>query len=148
MTLPSFNDEGDLPKGLHAAAIDEVLARFGGGAPQRRVVAQRLQRIHQLAMATGQVYQFIVFGSFVTSKAAPNDVDVFLLMNDTFDLNGLSGEAGIIWNHASAQAHFGASVFWMRRLSAFPNEADAAAHWQIRRDGGRRGIVEIVVERT
>lgn len=99
-------------------------------------------------MATGQVYRFIVFGSFVTSRAAPKDVDVFLLMNDTFDLNNLVGEAGILWNHADAQAYFGASVFWMRRLSAFPKEMEAVAHWQIRRDGDSRGIVEIVTERA
>jgi hypothetical protein len=63
-------------------------------------------------------------------------------------LNSLVGEAGIIWNHADAQAHFGASVFWMRRLSAFPNETEAVAQWQIRRDGRRRGIVEIVREQA
>lgn len=146
MPLPPLNDEGELPPGVHAASIGEVLARFGTGGPKRRVVALRVERIHQLVMATGQVHRFLIFGSFATSKAAPNDVDVFLLMKDTFNLSGISGEARIIFDHAGAEAHFGASVFWMRRLSAIPNEAEVVAHWQGRRNGGRRGIVEIVSE--
>jgi len=133
---------------VHAASIGDVFARFGKNGPQRRVVALRLERLYQLAMASGQVHRFLVFGSFVTGKVAPNDVDVFLLMKDTFELNTVSGEARFIWDHAGAEARFGASVFWMRRLSAFPNETEAAAHWQVRRDGGRRGIVEIVLERS
>lgn len=143
--LPPLNDEGDLPPGVHAASMGEVLARFGGGGFQRRVVALRVVRIHRLAMSTGQVHRFLLFGSFVTSKVAPNDVDVFLLMKDTFDLGRVSGEVRVIWDHAGAQSHFGASVFWLRRLSAFPEE-EAVANWGIRRDGMRRGIVEIVPE--
>lgn len=146
MPLPALNDAGDLPPGVHRAAIGEVIERFGGGATQRKVVAMRLERIHQSIAATGQLHRFLVFGSFVTSKVAPNDVDVFLLMKDTFDLERVSGEARMILDHAAAQAHFGASVFWMRRLSAFPDEDRAVAGWQMRRDGGRRGVVEIAVE--
>ncbi len=45
--------------------------------------------------------------------------DVFLLMEDTFDMGQLTGEARVLFDHAAAQAHFGASVFWLRRLAAF-----------------------------
>lgn len=54
----------------------------------------------------------------------PNDVDVFLLMEDAFNLSGLLGDARILFDHPAAQAYFGASVFWLRRLSAFPGEED------------------------
>lgn len=33
---------------------------------------------------SGNLARFIVFGSFVTAKPAPNDVDIFLLMEDSF----------------------------------------------------------------
>ena len=33
-------------------------------------------------------------------------------MEDTFDMEQLTGEARVLFNHAAAQAHFGASVFW------------------------------------
>ena len=146
MPLPGFNDNGDLPRGVHAAGLREIVERLGTDTPQRRVVAIRLARVYQLALATGQLGRFVVFGSFVSAKPEPNDVDVFLLMNDTFDLNAVTGETRILFDHSAAQAHFGASGFWVRRLAAFPNEEDLVTSWQIERDGRRRGIVEVIGE--
>ena len=98
------------------------------------------------AVATGEVARFVVFGSFVTTKRDPADVDVFLLMENTFDMAQLPGEARVLFDHASAQAHFGASVFWVRRLAALGGEEQTIAGWQVKRDGKFRGIVEIVEE--
>jgi len=86
----------------------------------------------------------VVFGSFITNEPAPNDVDVFLLVADMFEAGRLRGEAEILFDHAAAQAYFGASVFWLRRLAALDGEDAAIAHWQIKRGGTRRGIVEVV----
>jgi len=77
-------------------------------------MALRLERIYRLAWATGHLARFVVFGSFVTAKLEPNDVDVFLLMEDTFDGTQLSGESRLLFDHAATQAHFGGSVFWLR----------------------------------
>jgi hypothetical protein len=109
-------------------------------------MATRLERIHHLASTTGHVARFIVFGSFVTAKPEPNDVDVFLLMLDRFDVNLVTGEARLLFDHAAAQAHFGASVFWLRRLAALDGEDAAVAYWGTKRDGDIRGIVEICSE--
>ena len=87
--------------------------------------------------------RFVVFGSFVTAKPEPNDVDVFLIMHDTFDLSQVTGEARLVFDHAAAQSRFGASVFWLRDLAALPDEEEAIASWEIKRDGTRRGIVEV-----
>jgi hypothetical protein len=95
-----------------------VVERFGVPTPRRRSIAARLERVHQLAVATGEVARFIVFGSFITAKPEPNDIDVFLLMADTFDVGQLLGEGRLLFDHAAAQSHFGASVFWVRRLAA------------------------------
>jgi hypothetical protein len=103
----------------------------------------RLARVHELAAATGHMKRFVVFGSFVTAKPEPNDVDVLLIMHDTFDLTQVTGEARLIFDHAAAQAHFGVSVFWLRGLAALPDEEKAIASWQLKRDGTRRGIVEV-----
>ena len=77
---PALTDDGDLPPGVHQAMLSEVLERFGQGSVQRCAVADRLKRIYHLASSTGQLARFIVFGSFVTSKAEPNDVDIVLLI--------------------------------------------------------------------
>jgi len=104
---------------------------------------ETLQRLYSLASDTGHLARFILFGSFVTAKLAPNDVDLFLLMEDSFDASQLSGEAAIVFNHLWAQAYFGASIFWLRRVSALGGEQDAVEYWQTKRDGARRGVVEV-----
>ena len=141
---PEFNESGDLPIGIHRAALAEVINHFGRGSFQRVIVAQRLERIYSLASQTGKVARFIIFGSFVTNKMSPRDVDVFLLMDDTFDVGKVKGEAAIIFNHMSAQNYEGASIFWVRRMAAFGGENEAVAFWQVKRNGEKRGIVEVI----
>jgi hypothetical protein len=98
------------------------------------------------AQGSGHLARFLVFGSFVTDEPAPNDVDVFLLMEDTFDASRITGEARLLFDHTAAEVHFGASVFWLRRLAAWEGEQAAREYWQAKRGGGQRGIVEIIPE--
>lgn len=148
MPLPAFNEDGDLPPGVHQATLREVLERFGHGTIQRRAVSERLARIHELASSTGHLARFVVFGSFVTAEEEPGDVDIVLLMEDTFDLSIVRDEAALVFQHMEADAHFGASVFWTRRSGALGGEQAMIEYWQVRRDGGRRGIVEVVPEES
>src|SRR3970282_432131 len=133
--LPPVRKDGDLPPGVYRATLRELLGRFGKGSRQRVAVAQRLERIYRFSIGTGQLARFVVFGSFVSSKSEPADVDVFLLMENTFDMGQLTGEARVLFDHAAAQAHFGASVFWLRRLAALGGEEQAIAEWEINCDG-------------
>ena len=142
-TWPEFNERGDLPIDVHRARLDEVVEHFGN-APRRAIVARRLERIYQLARSTGHLARFIIFGSFVTAKPGPNDVDIFLLMEDSFDVRRVSTEARLVFDHAAAQNLLGASVFWIRRAAAIGGEEAAIAHWQIKRDGNKRGILEVI----
>jgi hypothetical protein len=145
--LPQFNDDGDLPPGVHRATLASVLERFGHGTPQRCAVADRLNRIYPLAVSTGRLARFIVYGSFVTSKAEPNDVDIVLVMEDSFNLSSVRGETALLFQHLAADAHFGASVFWTTRSGALGGEQAMIEYWQVRREGGQRGIIEIVRDR-
>src|SRR3989442_483537 len=112
---PEFDSNGDLPPGIYPAAMAEVMQHFGTTTLQRQIIARRLQRIYRLARGTGQLARFAIFGSFVTAKPAPNDVDVFMLMEDAFDSNQVMGEAATLFDHQAAQNVEGASVFWIRR---------------------------------
>ncbi|HYU68152.1 MAG TPA: hypothetical protein VEL09_02340 [Burkholderiales bacterium] len=143
MPIPSFAETGDLPQGVHHASLREVLEHFAQSTSRRKIVGMRLARVYELAAATGGMKRFIVFGSFVTAKPDPNDIDIFLMMHDTFDLTQVTGEARLVFDHAAAQAHFGASIFWLRQLAALSNEQESILSWQIKRDGGRRGIVQV-----
>jgi len=141
---PNFNDDGDLPPGVHQAALAEIIEHFGEGTPQRHVMARRLEHVYTVAVQTGHLARFIIFGSFVTVKPDPGDIDIFLLMEDTFDAGQLSGEAVLIFDHIAAQNYAGASIFWIRRLAALGGEAATVEHWQLKRDGAKRGIVEVI----
>ena len=141
---PEFNSEGDLPVGVYRVSLSDVIDHLGARTPQRRIVAQRLARIFQLASSTGHLSRFIVFGSFVTSKPAPNDVDIFLLMEDSFEVGQLTGAATVVFRQSTAQNWLGASVFWLRRFAAIGREELAIEDWQFKRDGTRRGIVEVI----
>jgi hypothetical protein len=140
---PEFDENGDLPQGIHQATLTEVLQHFGTGTLQRRMVGQRLERVYRLASSTGQVVRFVVFGSFVTAKSDPGDVDIFMVMEDSFDSSGVSGEAAVVFDHLAAQNVEGASVFWIRRQAAIGGVQLAVEYWQSKRDKTRRGIVEV-----
>lgn len=144
MPLPEFNAAGDLPPGVYQATLSEVIERFGSLAGQRAFCAQRLLYIHALAQRTGHLQSLVLFGSFITSKPDPNDVDIVLVMDDAFRLEECPVEARGLFDHALAQARYGASIFWIRpALLLGESLEDFISYWQIKRDGSKRGIVEV-----
>jgi hypothetical protein len=84
MPLPAFDNRGDLPEGVYKVALEEVVAHFGHGTPQRQLVTARLKRIYELARATGKLERFVIFGSYITAKLEPNDVDILIVVGDDF----------------------------------------------------------------
>ena len=132
-----------MPEGIHTATLREVETAFGSWCRKRVLLFQRLERIYRIASGTGHLARFVVYGSFVTSKSSPNDVDVFMVFDEAFDASLCEAEVLLLLDHATADAHFGASVFWLRRPAAFGGEQVTIEFWQTKRDGSRRGIVEI-----
>jgi predicted nucleotidyltransferase len=144
MPLPEFNSQGDLPPGVYRATLNEVVARFGRGTAQRQRVTERLRRIFQLAQATGKLDRLIIFGSYVTSKLEPNDVDVVIVFQDSFEVSAVAPETRMLLDHERAEATFGASIFWIRPAMIFLETFDEfIAGWQVKRDQTKRGIVEV-----
>ena len=144
MPLPNLNHEGELPEGIHPATIDEVVAQFGSGTEQRVVVTERLKHIYQLAKETGHFQRLLIFGSYITAKPKPNDIDVVIIFDDDFDMAACNEDVKKLLNHQQAATEFGASVFWMRPSLLFLETIDEfIAGWQVKRDGTRRGIIEV-----
>ena len=141
---PAFDNNGDLPIGIHQATLTEILQHFGTGTEQRKRLGQQLERIYMLTSSTGQVARFVVFGSFVTAKPSPGDVDIFLLMEDSFDVAQVHGEASLVFDLQKAQRVLRASVFWIRKRGTIGGEQEMVEDWQIKRDNSRRGIVEVI----
>jgi hypothetical protein len=145
MPLPEFNAHGDLPPGVHRATMEEVVARFGGPGMARQRCTTNLRHIFYLARATRQFERMIVFGSYVSDKPSPNDVDVILVMSTAFNPLVVAGESRRLFDHAVAQSRFGASIFWITEEITLGEPVDVfLSHWQRKRGGGSRGIVEIV----
>lgn len=122
MTLPAFDLSGDRPAGIHSATPRELRIRFGEQNRRRKIVFGRLERITRIARRTGHLARMIVDGSFVTAKHESSGVDVFLIFDETFDSSRRDGETSLLIDHAIAEAHFGARVFWLRRPAAFGGE--------------------------
>jgi predicted nucleotidyltransferase len=113
MALPGFDDRGDLPNGLHPASLAEVAERFGQGSDARRVLTDLLQSIYQKAAATGKLSRFVIFGSFVTAKTEPRDIDIVMVMKDNFSLAAYDEETRVLFDHQRAEDEIGASIFWV-----------------------------------
>jgi hypothetical protein len=142
--IPSFGSTGDLPEGIHFAQWPEIEARFGRGSEERMRAYARLRHVYELAVRTDHLVRFIVFGSFVSETLTPRDVDVLLIMAVDFRLEDSPRESRTLFSHSVAEARFGASVFWVREGML----SDELMHtiletWQTKRDGRKRGIVEI-----
>jgi hypothetical protein len=76
--LPLFDERGYLPPGIHRCSLDDLLARFGSGSPEREVESQELIDFINWARKAG-IQRVIVNGSYVTEKMVPNDVDIVAL---------------------------------------------------------------------
>lgn len=145
MALPAFNSQGDLPEGLHKATLDEVLARFGSGSESRRQVTAVLQGIHRLVTATGRLERFVIFGSYITAKPEPRDVDLVLVMKDDFSLFSCDEQTRVLFDHQRAESSIGASIFWLcPRVLLRGSLEDFLLDWGTKRDLTRRGIVEVL----
>ena len=84
MLWPAWNELGDLLVGVYRATFADTIAHFGHGTAQRVTITARLERIYELARRTGSLQRFIIFGSYVTAEPNPRDVDIFLVMQGSF----------------------------------------------------------------
>ncbi len=132
MALPKFNAVGDLPPGVYQATLSEVVERFGSTVGQRGLCTQRLLHIYALAQRTGHLQSLILFGSYITLKPEPNDIDIVLVMDDAFRLEDCPVETRGLFDHALAQARYGASIFWIRpALLLGESLEDFISYWQL-----------------
>jgi hypothetical protein len=69
---------------------------------------------------------------------------VILVMKNDFGSEMCPVESAVLFDHARADDELGASIFWIRpdMLLGEPLE-QFLAFWQTKRDGRRRGTVEI-----
>jgi Family of unknown function (DUF6932) len=80
MPLPDFEPGGHLPPGIHTASLTEVVLRFGAGAPSRQQQSELVERIVEAARGYATIKRVLLWGSFVTDKLEPADLDYSLVV--------------------------------------------------------------------
>ena len=142
--LPEFNQDGNLPEGVHRATEAEVLSRFATTSAQRKWLGERFRTLLEMARATGKLDRVVLWGSFVTSKESLNDLDVLLVMATDFDLEQVPVDHRALFNYAQAKIRFNADVFWTK-VSIGQDTLDLWLDtYQLGKGLKRRGIVEVV----
>lgn len=71
--LPDFDEDGNLPPGVHSADWAEVTSRFGKSAVRRALLKGLELALQQLRIAGCK--RVLLDGSFVTNKEKPGDYD-------------------------------------------------------------------------
>jgi len=71
--IPSFDENGNLPPGVHLATLDEIEERFVRNK-HRRALFDGLQSLVQ-ELKQANCARIYVNGSFITNKERPNDYD-------------------------------------------------------------------------
>src|SRR5437867_1549786 len=89
MAIPEFDEDGFLPEGVHECSLDELHQRFGRfqRTDRRSSLFAKLLAYIQELRSTGMVAGLVVDGSFVTSKAEPNDIDLVLILRADHDFS-------------------------------------------------------------
>ena len=114
VVLPDFSVEGELPPGIHTADWRKFQSRFGGSSLRRDWLTGRLRELLELANSNRKLRRIFIWGSFVTAKTAPNDLDILLIMDDDFEVDGIAGPAQDVFDSVRAKLRFESDVFWAR----------------------------------
>lgn len=96
---------------VHVASLKEIEQRFGTTTPRRQFLFARLKLLFDGLVATGAVKHLYLFGSFVSGKPSPNDIDLLVVMNSGFTTVNLSGKTLEIFQHDICKIHYHADVF-------------------------------------
>jgi hypothetical protein len=99
-----------------------------------------MRKVELVARSTGRVEAIYIFGSFVTAKPAPADLDLFMIMSSDFASETVEGRARLLFDRSRAALVWGICLYW---ITARTDRTPFIAAWQLRRDGGSRGIVEV-----
>jgi hypothetical protein len=141
--LPDLTAEGELPPGVHRTDWQDFHLRFGQSSPRRIWLSRRLRAILDIASIDGKLLRVFVWGSFVTAKTDPRDLDLLLIMSDDFEVDRIPAARQSVFDSTRAKLMFESDVFWAR--ASIGDEALGLwlETYQISRSFKKRGIVEL-----
>ena len=141
--IPGLNEHGELALGVHLASWQEFHAVFCRSSPRRTWLATRLQALLQLAGSSRKLRRVFVWGSFVTAKVSPGDLDILLIMDESFTVDLIVEPAQAVFDAVRARLLFQADVFRARESIGQEMLSLWLETYQISRSFRKRGIVEL-----
>lgn len=143
--IPEFDKNGNLPKGIHRLTLSEVGEIFGTSSAKRKWLIGNLEKIIILAKSTGKLKRVIVWGSFISRKELPQDIDLLLIMEEDFNIDEVNPEVKRVFDYMQGRIAFNADIFWTK-ISIGAETIDLWLEtYQMTRDFELRGIVEVVL---
>jgi len=89
------------------------------------------------------VSRVFVWGSFVTGKQSPNDIDLLVVVDEEFTLDHVPENCKIVFDYVGAKLRFNMDIFWTKMSIGEETLALWLDTYQTTRDFNRRGIVEV-----
>ncbi len=143
--IPEFNKDGNLPEGIYRASEKEFLNHFCVNTARRKWLGDRLRELFSTLREIGSFEKLFIWGSFVSNKEYPNDVDVLVIMSESFELENIPDDLKTIFNYVEARVRFNMDIFW----SKYSIGEEMINLWldtyQMTKDFKRRGIVEVLL---
>ena len=86
--IPRLNRYGYLPQGVHKANLTEVKKSFSRSSSKRKELFKGVRSVARLLRKHKKhIKKFLLNGSYVTSKEAPEDFDCIVILKEGFDFN-------------------------------------------------------------
>jgi len=144
--IPKFENSGNLPKGVYKVTLDEVREVFGTGSARRKWLVENLKEIIALAKSTRKLERVIIWGSFVSDKELPQDIDLLLIMKEGFSIDKVNSEMRRVFDYAQGRIAFNADIFWVKSSIGKETITLWLETYQMTRDFESRGIVEVIID--
>jgi predicted nucleotidyltransferase len=103
-----------------------------------------LRELFSLAESSGKLRRAFLWGSYVTAKESPNDLDLLLVMAEDFTLDGLRQDQRVVFDYPQSRIRFHADVFWTKVSIGQEVLNLWLDTYPIDKSMNRRGIVEVI----
>jgi predicted nucleotidyltransferase len=125
------------------ASLDDLRIRFGTSTPRRQFLFRQLEIVIDQLLITRSVKQIYLFGSFVSGKASPNDVDLLVVMNAGFSTTQLGGKVLELFQHDVCRIRYQADLFWVTEVVGNPRIEDLLEVFSRDREGRAQSVIEV-----
>jgi predicted nucleotidyltransferase len=125
------------------ASLDDLRMRFGTSTPRRQFLFRQLEIVIDQLLITRSVKQIYLFGSFVSGKASPNDVDLLVVMNAGFSTTQLGGKVLELFQHDVCRIRYQADLFWVTEVVGNARIEDLLEVFSRDREGRAQSVIEV-----